>query len=154
MSCNFTTATLLWQKSKIDLKSKQTFTDALYRSGDTQKGLSVLLQVKPIVFWDAQLFFWGGIARLIFSFNLAKSDNIYTIILTYYYWIVVNKYHICKWSVFKTCVALQEWLLKDCLKKKYILERKTSRTDFQSCYVVTTFYFEDRDRNVERKVWY
>ncbi len=103
--------------------------------------------------------------------NLAKSDNIVsnTTIVTSYYWIVVNKYHICYWSVFKKC-----WEVTSCSptrvitdklsekKESHVLEKKKKKkkkkkspTDFQICYIVTTFYFEDLDRNVvEWKVQY
>ncbi len=113
---------------------------------------------------DAQQLFCGFMGN-IFVYTILQ--NLYNILSNIYHNINFLLLNCCKEISHLQLVSVQKcWeitsrnprkIITDRLSKKksHFREVKKSPIDFQSCYIVTTFYFEDLDRNVvEWKVHY
>jgi len=103
-----------------------------------------------VLLGDAQQFFCGFRGNIFVYTNLL-NQTILCLIPQY------KLFYYCNWSVLKKMLGKSlyvtglVWLLRS-LKKKKLYIKKNSPTNFQSCYIRMTFYF---DRNVvEWKVQY
>ncbi len=109
-----------------------------------------------VLLGDAQQFFCGFIGN-IFMYKILHNQTTLSLCLIYNINFLLNGWinitfatGQCLKNAGKSLhVALQEWLLIGCLKKKSrFREEEKSPTNFQSCYIVMTIYFEDLYRNV------